>query len=126
VHRGTGEVRLLAQASAPLRSEPAPLGGIRKVPASGRNTVLTVAEIKQLRALAEDVEQRFPMPKSESEPPAPADIEFGFRDGRLALFQIRPFVESMRARRSAYLINMDRDSAGQGRAAVDLHQRPLP
>jgi hypothetical protein len=126
VHRGAGEVRLLAQASAPLRSEPAALGGIRKLPASGRDTVLTMPEIEQLRALADDVEQRFPMPKDETGLPAPADIEFGFRDGRLALFQIRPFVESMRARRSAYLVNMDRDSAGQGHASVNLRQRPLP
>lgn len=126
VHRSTGEVRLLAQASAPLRSEPAALGGIRKLPASGRDTVLTMPEIEQLRALADDVEQRFPMPKDETGLPAPADIEFGFRDGRLALFQIRPFVESMRARRSAYLVNMDRDSAGQGLASVNLRQRPLP
>ncbi len=64
------------------------------------------------------------MPRGEGDRPAPADIEFGFRDGRLALFQIRPFVESMRARRSGYLIDMDRDSAG-GSVTVDLHQPPL-
>ena len=57
--------------------------------------------------------------------PAPADIEFGFRDGQLALFQIRPFVESLRARRSLYLIDMDRDSGADDTAVMDLRAPPL-
>ena len=124
VQRATGEVRLLAQASAPLRSEPAPEGGILKVPASGRDQVLSADEIAQLRRLADDVERRFPMPVGGDGLPAPADIEFGFRDGKLALFQIRPFVESLRARRSQYLIEMDADSRGSADDMVDLRQAP--
>lgn len=124
VNRRFGEVRLLAQASTPLRMEPSPTGGMTKVPASGRDTVLTPNEIEQLRALADDVEQRFPMPMTHDNLPAPADIEFGFRDGKLALFQIRPFVESLRARRSLYLIDMDRNSGAHSDAVVDLKQPP--
>jgi len=124
VRRDTGELRLLAQATAPLRAEPSPDGGMRKVPASGRDQVLAPDEIVRLRALADDVERRFTMPVSQDNLPAPADIEFGFRAGRLALFQIRPFVESRRARRSLYLIDMDRGSdRGQG-ITVDLHESP--
>jgi len=37
----------------------------------------------------------------------PADIEFAFRGGRLALLQIRPFNESRRAQRSQYLAQLD-------------------
>ncbi len=126
VNRATGEVRLLAQASTPLRSEPAASGGMLKLPASGSDTVLKPDEIKQLQALADDVEQRFPMPiSSQDNLPAPADIEFGFRDGKLALFQIRPFVESLRARRSLYLIDMDRNSGLNRDAIVDLKQPPV-
>jgi hypothetical protein len=124
VNRNTGAVRLLSQATAPLRAEPEPSGGMRKVPASGRDTLLQPAEIEQLRALAADVEQRFPMPAAADRRPAPADIEFGFRAGKLELFQIRPFVESRRARRSQYLIDMDRDSARGRLQVVDLHQPP--
>lgn len=124
VDRATGEVRLLAQASTPLRMEPAPTGGMVKVPASGRDTVLSPTEIKHLRALADDVEQRFPMPMTHDKLPAPADIEFGFRDGKLALFQIRPFVESLRARRSQYLIEMDRYGDTHTDTVVDLKQPP--
>jgi len=126
VRRSTGEVRLLAQASAATRAEPAPQGGIRRSPASGRDTVLTADEIEQLRALADDVERRFPLARVNGEQAPPADIEFGFRDGRLALFQIRPFVESVRARRSAYLVEMDRRNTAGGDAPVDLHARPKP
>ncbi len=125
VERATGTVRLLAQATAPQRSEPSPAGGMLKVPASGREQLLLAGEIEQLRVLADDVERRFPMPLGQDGRPAPADIEFGFRDGRLALFQIRPFVESLRARRSQYLIDIDRGSAGARDTMVDLLQPPL-
>lgn len=123
VRRSDGEVRLIAQAGAPLRAEPGPQGGIRKVPASGADQVLTRAEIDRLRALADDVAQRFPMPVAADGLPAPADVEFGFAGGRLALFQIRPFVESLRARRTGYLINMDRHD-GDADHRVDLSEPP--
>jgi hypothetical protein len=126
VARSGGAVRLLAQATAPMRAEPAPTGGMRKVPASGRERVLQPDEIEQLRVLAADVQQRFPMPVAADGQPAPADIEFGFRAGKLALFQIRPFVESLRARRSQYLIDMDRGGVAAPDAVVDLSQPPRP
>ena len=128
VRRTTGEVRLLAQATAPLRAEPDSAGGMRKVPASGRAQVLEPDEIEQLRSLSDDVQRRFPMPvaRGKGALPAPADIEFGFRDGKLALFQIRPFVESQRARRSQYLIDIDRSGDSGPDDVVDLHQPPLP
>ena len=125
VHRDTGEVRLLAQASAPLRAEPDATGGIVKRPASGRDTVLLPAEIERLRLLADDVERRFPMPEVEHGLRAPADIEFGFRHGQLALFQIRPFVESPRARRSQYLIDMD-SVGGNGAGGAMIELRAVP
>lgn len=124
VRRDGSEIRLLAQATAPLRAEPAPDGGIRKVPASGRDRVLEPQEIEKLRLLADDVEQRFPMPAVNGGKTPPADIEFGFREGRLALFQIRPFVESQRARRSQYLIDIDRSGRRSGASVVDLHEAP--
>lgn len=124
VRRSSGEVRLLAQATAPLRAQLSAAGGIEKVPASGRAHVLNEAEIEQLRQLADDVEQRFPMPALPDALPSPADIEFGFRAGRLALFQIRPFVDSARARRSLYLMGMDPQPTDTLKQPVDLLQPP--
>jgi len=124
VDRSTGETRLLAQATAPLRTEPAPGGGMRRVPASGRDAVLTTDEIEQLRRLANDLEERIPMPITMDDRPAPADIEFGFNHGRLALFQIRPVVDNPRARRSLYLTGLDRQGAQDEKVMVDLTQAP--
>ncbi|HEY9198730.1 MAG TPA: PEP/pyruvate-binding domain-containing protein, partial [Gammaproteobacteria bacterium] len=125
VRRDDGAVRLFAQASAPQRTEPLPEGGVGKRPASGRDTVLTPAEIERLRTLADDVERRFPLPDIGAGQRAPADIEFGFRQGRLALFQIRPFVESPRARRSLHLMEMDMAGGITGARPVDLRAAPL-
>ena len=40
----------------------------------------------------------------------PLDIELGFKNDKLWLFQIRPFVESKKARSSTYLNNLDPES----------------
>ncbi|MFP4463484.1 MAG: hypothetical protein ACLFO0_06500, partial [Guyparkeria sp.] len=56
----------------------------------------------------------------------PVDIEFGFRDGRLALFQIRPLVENRQARRNLYLGELDQERESQGGGTVDLDQPPRP
>ncbi|MGM0517697.1 MAG: PEP/pyruvate-binding domain-containing protein [Pseudomonadota bacterium] len=124
VHRGTGRVRLLAQASAPTRVEPDPGGGMRRMPADAPDELLRPDEIDQLRQLAADVEARFPLPPREDGTPAVADIEFGFRDGRLALFQIRPLVENRRARRDLFLMGLDRTGAGAKEIVIDLDRPP--
>ncbi len=51
--------------------------------------------------------QRFPSIVDDAGNPAPADVEFGFLNGKLQLFQIRPFLESRKARGSSYLNDMD-------------------
>lgn len=125
VQRSNGTVKLLSQASAPERAELDPQGGVTKRAASGREYVLSKGEIEQLRHLVADVEQRFPLPRNDDGLPVVADIEFGFRHGKMALFQIRPFVESQRASRSLALVDMDRHLSGNGEARVQLNQEPL-
>lgn len=123
VHRHSGKTRLLAQATAPTRSEPAPGGGMRRVPAPAPEQLLSPNEIDQLRRLANDVETRFPLPVDNDTPP-PVDIEFGFVDGRLALFQIRPLVENREARRNLYLSELDREPPRGD--VIDLDRPPRP
>jgi hypothetical protein len=125
VQRISGKVKLMAQASAPERAALKVGGGMEKLSASGRQTVLSVAEIEQLRSLIADVERRFPLPRNQQGLPVVADIEFGFGDGELALFQIRPFVENRRARRSQTLIDMDRQLSGKAVIRVQMDQPPL-
>jgi len=124
VHLTTGEVRFLAQATAPRRRELDPAGGIREVPASGTEAVLLPDEIEALRKLALEVPRRFPELRDAEGRPAPADIEFAFAGGRMALLQMRPFVESRRARASAYLESLDASLEARAEHPVDLARPP--
>jgi hypothetical protein len=119
-----GSVQVLAMATAPWRRNPVPGGGIEKVPASGRDTVLQSDEIQQLIRFARELPERFPPITDDAGIPAPADIEFGFRDGRLQLFQLRPFLESRQARSSGYLNRMDQALEGSLQRSVDLREVP--
>jgi hypothetical protein len=120
----TGKVTLLAQATAPVRRILPATGGIEKVPVSGEDAVLKPHEIPQLIQLARELPTRFPPIADAEGKPAPADIEFGFLDGRMQLFQIRPFLESARARSSEYLRNLDANLSDTARTVVQLDQAP--
>ena len=119
-----GSVRVLAMATAPWRRMPAPGGGVTKLPVSGSDSVLQPDEIQQLITLARELPQRFPAITDDAGNPAPADIEFGFLDGRLQLFQLRPFLESRQARGSSYLNHMDQSLAGSLDSSVNLLEVP--
>lgn len=124
IHLETGEVRLLDQSTATQRTVLDPRGGVDKVPVSGRDRVLEPGEIEQLITLARDLPHRFPPLLDSSGHPAPADIEFGFVAGRLRLFQLRPFLESRRARGSRYLSRLDAGLKRIDDARVVLDARP--
>jgi len=107
VNADSGVTRLLAPAAAPMKRVLSPRGGIAEEPASGSEWVLQPGEVRQLVKLAREVPQRLPSMRTATGEPIPTDVEFGFRGGRLALLQIRPFNESKRAQRSQYLAELD-------------------
>ena len=107
IDRKTGSTRLMAAATAPRRMVPQAKGGIAKLPVSGRDTLLTADEAKQLVAFADEIPKQFPQLGEDGKPVA-ADVEFAFVDGKLWLLQIRPFNESREARGAAHLIQMDK------------------
>jgi hypothetical protein len=119
----TGEVQFLAQATAPLRTGVPLTGGVDKTPSSGTSEVLKPGEIKQLIAASKDV-TRFPTLRDEEGNLLPADIEFAFKDGKLALLQIRPFVENKSAQRNQYLSGLDAGLELRSSARVDLSGIP--
>jgi len=122
-----GSVRVLASATAPWRRRPAAGGGIDKLPATGTDTVLQPQEIKRLIAFARDeLPRRFPAITDDAGTPAAADVEFGFLDGQLRLFQIRPFLESRSARGNTYLMNMDKALESSVDTTVELGEVPKP
>lgn len=102
----TGKARLLAEASATTRRVLPPSGGIELRPVAGGG-VLQPAELEALRRLGNQLPERFPLRDAEGHP-LPADVEFGFIEGRLALFQIRPYQQSREARRNRFLLDLDR------------------
>lgn len=118
----TGEVRLLAEASAATRRILGADGGLEKHAVSGR-PVLTPAEIEQLRRLGRELPERFPQ-RDESGQVVPADVEFGFVAGRLALFQIRPYLQSRQARRDRFLLELDAPLRVQTGRSVMLRETP--
>jgi hypothetical protein len=124
IDMATGEARLLAQATAVWRRRVDPSGGVDKVLSSGSDRVLQAGEIAQLIELARVLPQRFPAIVDADGNPAPADIEFGFLDGQLKLFQIRPFLESRQARGNAYLTSLDAAMADLDAIQVSMSEVP--
>ncbi|MEH6517525.1 MAG: PEP/pyruvate-binding domain-containing protein [Halioglobus sp.] len=117
-------VKVLATATAPWRRVLVPAGGISKVPSSGSDTVLTAQNIRILQDFSSGLPSQFPSLVNEQGESVAADVEFGFVDDRLRLFQIRPFVESRAAESSQYLQRMDSEFLIDRVEPVDLLERP--
>lgn len=108
-----GQVRLLSQTKNPRRRVIVP-GGTRWMAASRPDTLLEAEELAQLRAV---VEQWGAKMAGTPESDTTWDIEFGFLDGRLWLFQIRPFIrfrnsetyQALEALDAVALSNADRE-----------------
>jgi hypothetical protein len=116
----TGKVTVLAQAAASERLVLSPQGGVVHKPASGAERVLDGGEIKQLVVFAKQVPARFPTLRTMTGDNVPADVEFAFKNGKLALLQLRPFNESKRAQQSQYLAQLDAPFAANGDVPVPL------
>jgi len=121
VHR---RLRLLAQATAPEKTVLNPRGGVEHVPASGSSRVLQSSEAIQLIDLAKKVRNLDSL-RDENGKVLPADMEFSFKNGQLALLQIRPFVESESALTNPYLTELDSQARGGDNLRVSLDGVPL-
>jgi hypothetical protein len=117
-------VRVLATATAPWRRVPDAAGGLDFLPSSGSDTVLQPNEIAQVIEFAQGLPQKFPAITDDEGHPAPADVEFGFLDGDLRLFQLRPFLESKTARGISYLHQMEARLADTHDVVVDMNGVP--
>ena len=124
IDRRSGDVRLLAIATAPTRHVPQRTGGVADLPATGAETLLQPGEIRQLIAIADEIPKKFPPIVDDQGRPAPADIEFAFVGGRLQLLQIRPFLESRKAKGSTYLMNLERGLKSGKDRSVNLEEVP--
>ena len=125
VHPADGDVQLLSPATEPYKRVLLKEGGVSKVPVDNGEAVLSPQEIGQLIKFAGTVPDRFPMLQNAQGQAVPADIEFGFYNERLVLFQIRPFLESPRARQNIFLNQLDQRLKEKQSLVVDLDRIPV-
>jgi len=100
--KANGSILLLAPARELYYTELPPSGGIHKKQTFFDRPILSENELQMLRELSDMLREN--TIGSETEP---LDIELGFAQGGLWLFQVRPFVESKKAQSSIYLNNLD-------------------
>lgn len=124
IHRKSKSVRLLSLASSPFQRTLLPSGGIKKIPASGNQGILTRKDIDKLLELVKRQELKFPMVKDSFGKQSAADIEFGFLKNNLVLFQIRPFVQSKKAQRNLKLLKLDKSLKNTQTILVNLEDIP--
>ncbi|MEL6143672.1 MAG: PEP/pyruvate-binding domain-containing protein, partial [Bacteroidota bacterium] len=100
-----GTTTLLSPARERLHRRLPVSGGSTMVPSAFNQRILSPKNLRDLRELAEEVEKVMPSsPGIEST--GPWDVELGFKDDKIWLFQIRPFVENKRAQSSDYLASI--------------------
>ena len=117
-------VTLLNPGTAPRKRVLLAAGGSELVPASGAARILTPPEIDALRELTGRLKGWFRDMPAEERARAVADVEFGFRDGKLILFQIRPFVQSKGALGDPFLKSLDEQFAGTEGKKVKMSAPP--
>ncbi len=101
-----GTNQLLSPSRETLSTTLPATGGTAKAIMPLNKPVLDNNELNMLRAFAGEIKKNLPgTPGIESK--GPFDVELGFKDGQIWLFQVRPFVENKNARSSEYLQKMD-------------------
>ena len=90
------------------------------VPSRRPETLLAPDEVRQLMEVVAEWRQRF----ASGDPTTVWDMEFGFVNGRLWLFQIRPFVRFRNAGLVEKLSVLDAATLANGGRSVDLSEVP--
>ena len=113
----------MAEATSSYRRVVTTQGGLKKLPASSNDAVLTNDEIAQLRQLGKELPKRIRL-LDDQDQLAPLDVEFGFSKNQLMLFQVRPYLQSQRAKRSRYLNLLDINLTSTSQQIIDLDAIP--
>tara|TARA_R110002012_G_scaffold322108_1_gene555974 strand:+ start:94412 stop:97315 length:2904 start_codon:yes stop_codon:yes gene_type:complete len=100
--KSKGGFELLAPAREISHTTLPSTGGTGKKTTTFEKSVLSDQNIREIQALAETIRQRMPK-ETNSDYNGAYDVELGFKDDTLWLFQIRPFVENKKALSSGYL-----------------------
>jgi len=94
--------RLLAPAREPIYNTLPATGGTGKKAATFQNRVVNEKNMAEIKTLAKTIRETLPK-ETNSDYEGAYDVELGFKEDKLWLFQIRPFVENKKALSSGYL-----------------------
>ena len=97
-----GVTRFLAPAREQLYNSLPTTGGTGKKQATFETPILNQQNMNDIRHLAKTIREKLPK-ETNSDYKGAYDVELGFKDNKLWLFQIRPFVENKKALSSEYL-----------------------
>jgi len=102
-----GRTQRLLTPAREMRYTTLPLsGGTEKLYTRLNLPLLSSQDLKRLRQLAQMIKTKLTeIPGTQSR--GPLDIELGFKDGKIWLFQVRPYVENKKAGSSMYLKSLD-------------------
>ena len=109
-------VELVTLFKSPWRNQLDVHGGSKVVASTGRETVLEPDELEHLVAAGQEITKKFTPVTNAAGQPKPWDIEFGFKDGKLWLFQCRPFLGNDELKNVPALAALD-TPAGSARTA---------
>ena len=98
----TGGTQLLAPAREMYHNRLPAAGGTEKRMSTFENFILNQKNIEEIRVLAKTIRETMAT-ETKSDYEGAYDVELGFQNNKLWLFQIRPFVENKKALSSNYL-----------------------
>ena len=87
-----GQTKLLTSFKSPWRRLLLPEGGSEIVPSSGREYVLTPDNVQSIVQAGQKINDQFEPVMDKNGNSRPWDVEYGFVNGKLWLFQARPFI----------------------------------
>ena len=93
-------------------------GGIQKEFSYFYKPILNSNDLSLLRDLTDEIKKKLGQEQS-FETKGPFDVELGFKNSKIWLFQIRPYVENKRARSNNYLRSLDLKLSGNAKVSLD-------
>src|SRR4029077_15125591 len=111
---------LVTMFNSPWKKQLLPTAGRRRVPSSGNEDVLDPDDLKQLVTAGQTISAQLTPVKDPAGRPRPWDIEFGFKGGKLWLFQCRPFLGNDELKNIPALAPLEVRNAANGTERLSL------
>lgn len=116
--RSNGGTSLISPSREPSYRTLPVSGGTEVKNATFEKPILTTGNLKSLRAIAAEIKAKLPnAPGVETN--GPWDVELGFKDNKIWLFQVRPFVENKNALASDYLRSITPETDGRKMVSIN-------